>query len=58
MLTVIRNGRSYEVPLEIEAKGDQAVESWLVSAEAQENRKPAEGDAPPTSTPRRARREG
>jgi hypothetical protein len=38
MLSVIQNGRTYEIPLEIEAKGDAAVEAWLVSAEAQEER--------------------
>lgn len=58
MLTVIKNGRSYEVPLEIEAKGDQAVEAWLVSAVAQEERKSTDSDAPPATSGRRAKREG
>lgn len=35
MLTVIRNGRSYEVPAEVEAKSGPEIEAWLQAAEAQ-----------------------
>lgn len=55
MLSVIRNGRTYEVPLEIEARGDQAVEAWLVSAEAQEDRAAA-GEPGSAPAPKRVKR--
>lgn len=46
-LTIVKNGVSFKVPPEVEAKGDRAVEAWLQSAEAQTSRlEPTEPDAP------------
>lgn len=37
-VTIIKDGVSYDVPLEVEAKGDKAIAKWLESATAQESR--------------------
>jgi hypothetical protein len=44
-LTIVKDGVRYDVPAEIEGKGDRAVQQWLESASAQEARH-ADGAAP------------
>lgn len=59
-LTIVKNNKSYAVPLDIEAKGGAAIDMWIAEQEAaeaveQEVAEPVEPEQVEKSTPRKRR---